>query len=100
MADLLIREPVSELIDVIPLAGRIGAQINGVELSSNLNPEVLNQIRQSLLEHKVIFFRNQEHLTDQEQEKFAELLGQPISHPTVPVAEGSTYIFELCTRQK
>lgn len=98
MADLLIRKPVSELIDVIPLAGRIGAQINGVELSSNLNPEVLNQIRQSLLEHKVIFFRNQEHLTDQEQEKFAELLGQPISHPTVPVAEGSTYIFELDSR--
>lgn len=55
MADLLIRKPVNELIDVIPLAGRIGAQINGVELSSNLNPEVLNQIRQSLLEHKVIF---------------------------------------------
>ena len=61
MADLLIKKPVNELIDVIPLTGRIGAQINGIELSSNLNAEVLNQIRQSLLEHKVIFFRNQEH---------------------------------------
>lgn len=37
----------------------------------------MSLIRQALLEHKVIFFRGQEHLTDDSQYEFAELLAPP-----------------------
>ena len=98
MAAIISEKPMTTLTDIVPLTGRIGAHIRNVKLSSTLDFELLNQIKNALLEHKVIFFRDQTHLTDQEQEDFAALLGQPISHPTVPVAADSNYIFELDSR--
>ena len=81
-------------LDIHPVAGRIGAEIRGVELSGNLSADVIEAIQAALLEYKVIFFRDQQ-LDDQSQEAFASLLGQPISHPTVPVREGTSYLLEL-----
>ena len=78
-----------------PVAGRIGAEIEGVRLSPDLSEPTVQAIRQALLKHKVIFFRGQEHLSDADQEGFAALLGAPVAHPTVPVLEGSRYILEL-----
>jgi alpha-ketoglutarate-dependent taurine dioxygenase len=81
-------------LDIHPVAGRIGAEIRGIKLSGHLAPEVVAAIEAALVEHKVIFFRQQE-LDDQSQEAFASLLGQPISHPTVPVRDGTRYLLEL-----
>jgi alpha-ketoglutarate-dependent taurine dioxygenase len=80
---------------VRPVAGRIGAEIQGMRLSPDLAPPIVQAIRAALLKHKVIFFRDQSHLTDTDQEGFASLLGEPVAHPTVPVLDGSQYIFEL-----
>ncbi len=69
---------------VVRLGGHIGARIDGVRLGANLDPATVSLIRQALLEHKVIFFRDQEHLDDDSQHQFAALLGQPTTpHPTV-----------------
>jgi alpha-ketoglutarate-dependent sulfate ester dioxygenase len=43
--------------DVHPVAGRIGAEITGVELQQRLSDEVIREIRQALVQYKVIFFR-------------------------------------------
>lgn len=83
------------IIKIIPLTRRIGAEIQGVRLAADLDPKILADIHQALLTHKVIFFRQQQHLDNLQQEQFARLFGQPISHPTVPVAEDSSFIFEL-----
>lgn len=77
------------------VGGRIGAEIEGVALGPDLEPAVLKRIDAALLEHKVLFFRNQGHLDDATQEAFAARLGTPVAHPTVPVAEGSNYLLEL-----
>ena len=82
-------------LDIVPVAGRIGAEIRGVALSGDLDPVTLAAIRAALVRHKVIFFRDQAELTDQRHEEFAALLGDPVAHPTVPVAEGSRYLLEL-----
>jgi len=82
-------------LTIRPVAGRIGAEIEGVRLSPDLSPPTVAAIRAALLKHKVIFFRDQEHLTDADQEGFAALLGEPMAHPTVPVLDGSHYILEL-----
>jgi len=72
-----------------PRAGRIGAEISGVKLGGRLDVEIIAAIRQALLKHKVLFFRNQDHLTDSEQEAFGKLLGNLVPHPTVPKVEGT-----------
>ncbi|MBS7597587.1 TauD/TfdA family dioxygenase [Pseudomonas sp. RC2C2] len=87
--------PVTHALDIHPVAGRIGAEIRGVQLSADLEPAVIEAIQAALVQHKVVFFRAQTHLDDQGQEAFAHLLGEPIAHPTVPVREGTRYLLEL-----
>lgn len=82
-------------LDVRPVAGRIGAEIRGITLSGDIDAGTLAAIRQTLLRHKVIFFRGQTHLSDREQERFAERLGTPVAHPTVPVVPGTSTLLEL-----
>ncbi|WP_205876567.1 TauD/TfdA dioxygenase family protein [Mycobacterium camsae] len=72
---------MTNLTSVRKLGSRIGAEISGVRLGGDLAPEAVDEIRAALLAHKVIFFRNQHHLDDQQQLAFAALLGTPIGHP-------------------
>ncbi|VXC34840.1 TauD/TfdA dioxygenase family protein [Sphingomonas sp. 8AM] len=85
-------------LDIHPVAGRIGAEIRGVKLGGDLDPLTVAAIEAALVRHKVIFFREQ-HLSDAAHEAFAALLGAPIAHPTVPVAEGSRYLLELESKE-
>ena len=86
-------------LDIVPVAGRIGAEIRGIQLSGDLDEVTVAAIRTALVRHKVIFFRDQTSLDDAAQEAFAERIGQPVAHPTVPVAEGSRFLLELDSRE-
>ena len=85
-------------LDIHPVAGRIGAEIRSVRLNGDLDPVTVDAIKAALNRHKVIFFRAQ-NLSDAEHEAFAALLGEPVAHPTVPVAEGSRYLLDLNSRE-
>jgi taurine dioxygenase len=87
------------VLDVHPVAGRIGAEIRGVRLGGDIDNATVEAIRAALYRHKVIFFRNQTHLDDAAQEAFAERLGDPLAHPTVPVAPGSRFLLELDSKE-
>ena len=67
-------------IEVCPIDGALGAEINGVDISQSLDGEVISEIRQAFLDHLVIFFRDQ-NLTPQEQLAFAENFGQAMEYP-------------------
>ena len=88
-------ETKTQQLKVVPVAGRIGAEIQGVQLSGALDLAILSEIKQALNDHKVVFFKGQNHLDDATQEAFAKLLGEPYAHPTVPVKDNTNYIFEL-----
>ncbi len=77
---------MTDPVTVKKLGSRIGAQVDGVSLGADLDAAAVDQIRAALLEHKVIFFRNQHHLDDQQQLQFAGLLGTPIGHPAAAAA--------------
>lgn len=62
-------------IDVRPVAGHIGAEIHGVDLSSPLDDETVAQIRSALLRWKVVFFRDQ-HVGHAEQVAFGRRFGK------------------------
>ena len=72
---------MTDQITVTKLGSRIGARVDGVRLSGHLDPATVEEIHQALLDHKVIFFRDQHHLDDLRQLGFAALLGTPIGHP-------------------
>ena len=67
-------------IQVRPIAGALGAEIEGVNIARPLEGEVVAEIRQAFLDHLVIFLRNQK-LTPREQLAFAERFGQPMEYP-------------------
>ncbi|MFB7254365.1 TauD/TfdA dioxygenase family protein [Streptomyces nojiriensis] len=75
-------------VTVTRIGGRIGAEIGGVKLGGDLPDGTVAEIRAALLAHKVVFFRGQDHLDEAGHEAFAQLLGAPVAHPTVPSADG------------
>jgi taurine dioxygenase len=71
-------------VRVVKLGARIGARIDGIQLSSVSDAGTAGRINDALLEHKVIFFREQHDLDDEGQLAFARRLGTPTTaHPTV-----------------
>jgi len=75
--------PAVSTLTVTQLGSRIGARIDGVALAGDLDAATVDEIREALLRHKVIFFRNQHHLDDAQQQAFAMRLGMPIAHPAL-----------------
>jgi taurine dioxygenase len=80
---------------VRPVAGRIGAVIEGVRIAGDLADATIAAVRAALLEYKVVFFRGQDNLDDAAMEGFAERMGEPIAHPNVADPKGSRYLLDL-----
>jgi alpha-ketoglutarate-dependent taurine dioxygenase len=69
---------------VVKLGANIGARIDGVQLGDGVDGATIEAINIALLEHKVIFFRDQHDLDDEDQLAFASKLGTPTTaHPTL-----------------
>jgi taurine dioxygenase len=66
----------------------IGANIHGVDLSKPLPDDTIAEIRQALLDHQVLFFRNQNRLDPGHQIAFGEKFGKLHIHPTIPGLAG------------
>ena len=82
-------------IRVNQLTPSIGAEIEGLDLSKSLNDIELNRIYEILIEHQVVFIRNQE-LTPEIHLNFAKSFGDPEPpHPIHPKVEGYENIVEL-----
>lgn len=86
---------VATKIHVQQLTPRIGAEISGVDLATELPDETRAEIRTALLAHRVVFFRAQ-HLDAEGQLAFARGLG-PLTraHPTLPASSESSALFDL-----
>ncbi|MDF5759166.1 TauD/TfdA family dioxygenase [Spongiactinospora sp. TRM90649] len=68
-------------LDIRRVAGHIGAEIKGVDLSRPLDPSTVDEIRRALLANKVVFFRGQT-LDHGSQIDFARQFGEPThAHP-------------------
>jgi taurine dioxygenase len=73
----------NETIQVTSLTPRIGAEITGVKLTEPLGNQQFQEIHDALMEHSVIFFRNQP--VDVHQHKdFGRLFGDLHIHPGSP----------------
>src|SRR5437762_376011 len=67
-------------IEVRPIAGAIGAEIHHVDVGADLDEGTVGDIRQALLDHCVIFFRDQKLDTDRHK-AFTRRFGEIFNHP-------------------
>jgi alpha-ketoglutarate-dependent sulfate ester dioxygenase len=87
--------PVATHVSVTRLAGEIGAEIGGVDAAGPLPDDVVEQVRQALLDHKVIFLRDQD-LDYAAQVAFARRFGElTLGHPTIASPPGQPLIEEI-----
>lgn len=77
----------STTLDIRPVAGALGAEIFGVDLSQELSEETVAEIRKALLDHLVIFFRDQD-ITADDHLRFAKYFGKAVEYPLVKGLEG------------
>ncbi|MBO0711845.1 MAG: TauD/TfdA family dioxygenase [Acetobacteraceae bacterium] len=81
-------------IETNKIAGALGAEIEGVDLSQEVSDTVLAEIRSALLENCVIFFRNQS-LTPDQQLAFARRWGEIHFHPFMEGMPSHPEILEI-----
>src|ERR1700760_3572296 len=70
-----------DVIKVNRIAGSLGAEVLGVDLRT-IDNDKAKEIRRALLDHKVIFFRDQT-LTPNEFLNFSSYFGRPVEYPFV-----------------
>jgi len=76
------------------IAGALGAEISGVDLSRPLPREQRAELRRLWLEHLVVFFRDQD-LTPQQFMAFAAQFGEPVEYPLVKGLPDHPMIIEV-----
>jgi len=82
-------------IEILPIAGALGAEIRGVSLSDELSNAEFDHIHQAFLDHAVIFFRGQHDLTPDQHKAFGARFGGFNIHPYVTPMEGHPEIIEI-----
>jgi taurine dioxygenase len=80
-----------------PVTGVLGAQISGVDLAEVLSDDTIGAIRQALLDHHVLFFRDQ-HLTPEQQMTFGRRFGELDQHPFVDGQADHPEVLEIITQ--
>lgn len=84
-------------LHIEPLAGTLGAEISGIDLSQPLDDALIAEVRQALLDNHVIFFRDQ-NITPDQQVAFGRCFGDLHIHPYIPHREGYPEILQLQSR--
>jgi taurine dioxygenase len=76
------------------IAGALGAEISGIDLSEGVSRANAATIRQALLDHLVIFLRDQ-NLTPQQFLDFAHAMGEPVEYPFIKGLDDFPQIIEV-----
>lgn len=92
-----VTQDSSDKIQVQKISGSLGAVIDGVDLRT-LDEPTTKRIRKAFLDHKVIFFRNQD-LAPKEFLDFSAQFGKPIEYPFVKGIDGYPHIIQVMKRE-
>jgi taurine dioxygenase len=75
-------------MDIAPVTPTIGAEVSGLDLSREIEPAIADRIYDAVINHLVLFFRNQ-NLSPQAQFEFSRTFGSPARpHPVYPHLPG------------
>ncbi|GIV32870.1 MAG: alpha-ketoglutarate-dependent taurine dioxygenase [Chitinophagales bacterium] len=73
----------TQVIQVKKIAGALGAEIQGIDLREPITDEIFTILHDALIEHQVIFFRNQ-NITPAQHKALAQRFGKLQTHPAYP----------------
>ena len=65
------------------LTAVLGAEVTGIDLTKPISPELEKELHAALLEHKVLFFRDQD-LTPDQHKSVGRCFGELHVHPVIP----------------
>ena len=82
------------MIEARRIAGALGAEVRGVDLSRPLPKAQFDELKRLWLEHLVLFFRDQD-LGPAQFMAFARQFGEPVEYPLVKGIEGYPKIIEV-----
>ncbi len=85
---------MNQTLSIRRVAGALGAELSGVDLSQPLSDDTIAAIRQALVEHQVIFFRDQT-LTPAQQVAFGARFGPLNIHPYVTGMASQPEVMEI-----
>lgn len=98
-------------IDIAPIAGYIGAEVSGIDLTQKQAPAARRALNEALYEYKVLFFREQA-IDHAQQVQFTEYFGRvtdahplgytdksPTEYPQVLEVDSRTYASRSGSRQ-
>ncbi len=86
----------SNSLRVDPVTPTIGAEVSGVDLTGPLDDGTVEDIHQAMLQHQVLFFRDQAFDLDT-LSAFGLRFGAPHTHPSQPDEPGHAGIMKLHT---
>jgi taurine dioxygenase len=84
----------NDKIEIRPLTRNIGAEIHGVDLREPLDDATYDVLHGALLEHLVIFFRDQ-RITPDQQVAFGERFGELHIHPSAPCVDNRPELMKI-----
>lgn len=84
--------PLSSHFRIERFRPSLGATVEGVDLSAPLDEDTRNTLRRAVIDHGVLFFRDQELEADRLL-AFSQIFGEPLRHnPYLPSVEGHSGI--------
>lgn len=83
-------------LNVTRLTPALGALVQGVDLSGPISAQVQREIREALVRHQVLFFRNQD-ISPAQHRDFAARFGDLHTHPIYPQHPEASQILVLDT---
>ena len=86
-------------MQVEQVAGALGAELRGIDLSQDISNSAASAIHAAFIEHKVLFFREQE-LSPAEQARFARIFGEPGIYPFIKGLPEAPEVIEILKTEK
>ena len=83
-------------LELRPLSGSLGAEVQGIDLSAELSEQQVSAIRSALVEYHVLAFRDQE-LSPEQQMHFGRRFGELDTHPFVEGNRDHPEILDIVT---
>ncbi|GAB2469946.1 TauD/TfdA family dioxygenase [Comamonas humi] len=84
----------ASFLEIRPIAGALGAEIFGLDLSQPLSDADFAQVQQALHDHQVIFFRDQA-LTPEQHKAFSQRFGGLLEVPFIRALDGHPEILPV-----
>lgn len=81
-------------LPIEPISGALGAEVLGIDISQDLGAETIAAIRRALLDHGVIFFRDQQ-LDIARHKAFASRFGALFLHPNIAGSKSDPAVIDI-----